>query len=122
MDICPYRNYRSTLVEDLERLAPFGAGNPPLVFATRNLKLTGYAAVGRAGEHLQLTIEDELGHTQHSIWWQGAGFSLPESKFDLAYSVRASTYRGQRDVQIEWIDYRLAKSQSISIEKSQTYD
>ena len=105
------------LVEDLERLAPFGAGNPPLVFATRNLKLTGYAAVGRAGEHLQLTLEDELGHTQHSIWWQGAGFSLPEAKFDLAYSVRASTYRGQRDVQIEWIDYRLVESQSISMEK-----
>jgi single-stranded-DNA-specific exonuclease len=105
------------LVEDLERLAPFGAGNPPLVFATRNLKLTGYAAVGRSGEHLQLTIEDELGHSQHSIWWQGAGYSLPEAKFDLAYSVRASTYRGQRDVQIEWIDHRLAESPSISFEK-----
>jgi len=104
------------LVEDLERLAPFGAGNPPLVFATRNLKLTGYAAVGRANEHLQLTIEDELGYIQRSIWWQGAGYSLPETKFDLAYSVRASTYRGQRDVQIEWIDYRLVEAQSISFE------
>jgi len=103
------------LVEDLERLAPFGAGNPPLVFATRNLKLTGYAAVGRANEHLQLTIEDELGHIQRSIWWQGAGYTLPETKYDLAYSVRASTYRGQRDVQIEWIDYRLTDAPSISL-------
>jgi single-stranded-DNA-specific exonuclease len=94
------------LVEDFERLAPFGAGNPHLVFATRDLRLTGYAAVGRSGEHMQLTIEDELGHTQSSIWWQGAGFQLPESKFDLAYSVRASTYRGQPGVQVEWIDYR----------------
>ncbi len=103
------------LVEDLERLAPFGAGNPPLVFATRNLRLTGYAAVGRSGEHLQLSIEDELGHTRQSIWWQGAGFTLPEGRFDLAYSVRASTYRGQRDVQIEWIDYRLEESSPPSI-------
>ncbi len=103
------------LVEDLERLAPFGAGNPPLVFATRNLKLTGYVAVGKASEHLQLTLEDELGHNGHSIWWQGAGNALPETKFDLAYSVRASTYRGQRNVQIEWIDYRQAESQPISL-------
>jgi single-stranded-DNA-specific exonuclease len=102
------------LVEDLERLAPFGAGNPPLVFATRNLILTGYAAVGRSGEHLQLTIEDELGYKQHSIWWQGAGSVLPEQRFDLAYSVRASTYRGQRDVQIEWIDYMLAGPLTVS--------
>ncbi len=106
---------RLNLVEDLERLAPFGAGNPPLVFATRNLKLTGYAAVGRAAEHLQLTVEDELGHLHRSIWWQGAGYPLPEINFDLAYSVRASTYRGQRDVQIEWIDYRLAENESISL-------
>jgi single-stranded-DNA-specific exonuclease len=107
------------LVEDLERLAPFGAGNPPLVFSTRNLKLTGYAAMGRANEHLQLTIEDELGYVQRSIWWQGAGYSLPETKFDLAYSVRASTYRGQRDVQVEWIDYRLVEVQSISLKSKE---
>jgi single-stranded-DNA-specific exonuclease len=103
------------LVEDLERLAPFGAGNPPLVFATRNVKLSGYMAVGRSGDHLLLTIEDELGHSQQSIWWQGAGNSLPETKFDLAFSVRASTYRGQRDVQIEWIDYRVAETDLLSL-------
>lgn len=105
------------LVDDLERLAPFGAGNPPLVFATRDLKLTGYAAVGRTGEHLQLTLEDELGHIQRSIWWQGSGYTLPESKFDLAFSVRASTYRGQRDVQIEWIDYRQVEALPVSLIK-----
>jgi single-stranded-DNA-specific exonuclease len=58
-----------------------------------------------------------LGHIQRSIWWQGAGYPLPETKFDLAYSVRASTYRGQREVQIEWIDYRLAETESISVER-----
>src|SRR4030066_833994 len=103
------------LVEDLERLAPFGAGNPALVLATRNLILTGYAAVGRNDEPLQLTIEDELGHTQRSIWWQGAGNNPPESTFDLAYSVRASTYRGQKDIQIEWVDYRLIEAPTITL-------
>ena len=103
------------LVQDIERLAPFGAGNPPVVLATRNLNLTGYVAIGRTDEHLQLTIEDELGYTQRSIWWQGAGFPLPQSPFDLAYTVRASTYKGQRDVQVEWIDYRLLETATLSI-------
>jgi single-stranded-DNA-specific exonuclease len=111
------------LVADLERLAPFGAGNPAPVFATRNLKLTGYAAIGRSGEHLQLSLEDELGYTCQSIWWQGAGYPLPQAKFDLAYSVRTSTYRGQRDVQIEWIDYRQVESGSPEISsKSQSVE
>ncbi|HSB66461.1 MAG TPA: hypothetical protein VLD65_07770, partial [Anaerolineales bacterium] len=64
--------------------------------------------------HLQLTLEDELGHTQRSIWWQAAGFPLPEGKFDLAYSMRTSTYRGQREVQLEWIDYRPLETEIIS--------
>ena len=103
------------LVQDIERLAPFGAGNPPVVLATRNLNLTGYVAIGRTDEHLQLTIEDDFGYTQRSIWWQGAGFPLPQSPFDLAYTVRASTYKGQRDVQVEWIDYRLLETATLSI-------
>jgi single-stranded-DNA-specific exonuclease len=111
------------LVEDIERLAPFGAGNPPLVFATRNVKLSGYVAVGRSSDHLLLSIEDELGHSQQSIWWQGAGNSLPETKFDLAFSVRTSTYRGQHDIQIEWIDYRLEEGDLLSLDsKKQTIE
>jgi hypothetical protein len=76
------------------------------VLATRGLKVTGYASVGRSDEHLLITVEDEDERSQRVIWWQGANVPLPEGRFDLAYSVRASTYRGQRDVQVEWLDAR----------------
>ncbi len=94
------------LVEELERLAPFGPGNPPLTLASKGLSLTSHATVGRNGEHLQLIVEDEDGTAQKVIWWQGAGSPLPQGRFDLAYVVRASDYRGQRDVQVEWVDAR----------------
>ncbi len=99
------------LVEQLERLAPFGSGNPPLTLVSRGLSLTSHSTVGRTGEHLQLTVEDDAvgangGTTQRVIWWQGAGWPLPQGRFDLAYVVRASDYRGQRDVQVEWVDAR----------------
>jgi single-stranded-DNA-specific exonuclease len=94
------------LVEDLERLAPFGPGNPPLTLVSRGLSLTSHSTVGRTGEHLQLTVEDDEGTAQRVIWWQGAGWPLPQGRFDLAYVVRASDYRGQRDVQVEWVDAR----------------
>jgi len=102
------------LVTDIERLAPFGTGNPPVILASRGVSLAGYTAVGKHGEHLLMTIEDELGYKQQAIWWQGADQSLPEGKFDLAYTVRAATYRGQKDVQLEWIDFRPTATQSIS--------
>ena len=94
------------LAEQLERLAPFGAGNPPLVLATENLTLTSRTAVGRDDEHSLLIVEDEAGNSQRVIWWQSAGLSLPEGRFDLAYTARASDFRGQRDVQITWVDAR----------------
>jgi single-stranded-DNA-specific exonuclease len=94
------------LVENLERLAPFGPGNPPLTLVSKRLSLTSYTPVGRTGEHLQLIVEDEEGTAQRVIWWQGADWPLPQGRFDLAYVVRASNYRGQRDVQVEWVDAR----------------
>ena len=98
------------LVADLERLAPFGPGNPPLVLASAGLRLVNQAAVGRSGEHLLLTVEDESGFSQRVIWWQGAEWlaaePLPEGRFDLAYTVSASTFGGQRELQVQWLSAR----------------
>jgi len=102
----PLSDLSLDLVEEIERLAPFGAGNPPLTLASKGLVLKSHTPVGRSGEHLQLSVEDEAGTTQKVIWWRGANESLPEGRFDLAYIVRASDYRGQRDVQVEWVDAR----------------
>jgi len=94
------------LVEQLERLAPFGPGNPSPTLATKDLHLVGQSGVGRKGEHLQLLVEDGMGRQAKVIWWQGVNWSLPEGRFDLAYVVRASDYHGQPEVQIEWVDAR----------------
>ena len=98
------------LAQDIERLAPFGNGNPPLTLATRGLKLAGRKGLGRRGEHLQVEVEDEAGQRQRVIWWRGAGKDLPGGKFDLAYTLRSSSFQGQREALIEWLDYRQLES------------
>ena len=95
------------LVADMDRLAPFGPGNPPLVLAVRNVALTSEAIIGRTGEHRRLTVEDAKERAQTVFWWQGAGWPLPEGRFDLAVTVRANDYRGAAEVQVEWVDARL---------------
>jgi single-stranded-DNA-specific exonuclease len=102
----PLERLTMDLVETLDRLAPYGPGNPSLTMATRNLVLRSFSPIGKGAEHLQLIVEDPTGATRKVIWWQGAGFPLPEDRFDLAYSVRASNYRGERSVQIEWVNAR----------------
>ena len=93
-------------VEEVERLAPFGPGNPSLTLATRGVSLKSYTTIGRTGEHLKLILEDEEGRTQQALWWRAEESALPQGPFDLAYAVRASDYQGQRDVQVEWIAAR----------------
>lgn len=94
------------LVAGLEQLAPFGPGNPALVFAAKNLSLVHSSAIGRSGDHMQMIVEDTEGQTRKVLWWGGAGWPLPQGRFDLAYTLRASNYRGQREVQVEWLDFR----------------
>jgi single-stranded-DNA-specific exonuclease len=108
------------LVEELERLAPFGPGNPPLALVSERLTLNSHTPVGRSGEHLQLIVEDEAGTTRKVIWWQGAGSPLPQGLFDLAYAVRASDYRGQRDVQVEWVDARPIEEPAATLRPAPT--
>lgn len=90
----------------LEKLAPFGAGNPPPVFAAQDIRLQFATPIGRLGEHLLMTVEDEQDNTYRLIWWQGAGWPLPQGVFDLAYRLRASSYNGEAQIQFEWVDFR----------------
>ena len=97
--------------ELLEALAPFGAGNPSLTFGTHRVSLRSVATIGKNREHLRLTVEDENQNIQSVLWWGGAGSELPEegSKFDIAYSLRASTFRGDKQVSLQFEEFRIVE-------------
>jgi single-stranded-DNA-specific exonuclease len=97
--------------ESLEALAPFGAGNPSLTMATQKVSLRSVATIGKAREHLRLNVEDENGNVQSILWWGGAGEELPEegSKFDIAYSMRASSFRGVQQVTLQFEEFRIVE-------------
>ena len=107
------------LVADLDRLAPFGPGNPHLTLVSRNLTLKSHRTLGRDAEHLLLQVEDESEVSQQVVWWQGAGWPLPEGRFDLAYHVSASTFGGQRGVQVEWVDFRPLEEAEVVVQTEQ---
>jgi len=108
----PLADVSLELACELARLAPFGPGNPPPVFASREMRLISHAPLGRHAEHSLMIVGDEQGHTQWVIWWGAAVESLPEAalsgaRFDLAYTLRPSTFRGQAELQVEWADLRV---------------
>jgi len=108
------------LATSLEMLAPFGAGNPALTLASRDVTMKSVSTIGKAKEHLRLNIEDEAGNVQSILWWGGAGGELPEadSKFDIAYSLRASSYRGQKQVTLQFEEFRVVEEKTIEVKKA----
>ena len=107
------------LANALETLAPFGAGNPELTLATRGVTLKSATEIGKTKEHLRLQVMDEEGKSQSLLWWGGAGEELPpqETKFDVAYSLRANSYRGQRQVTLQFEEFRVVEEVPIEIKQ-----
>jgi len=93
-------------VREIDRLAPFGEGNPAVTFAAREVSVEHDRTFGRKGEHREVTIADREGHTQKLIWWRGAEIDLPEAPLDVAFQIKTSTFRGETALSIEWVDFR----------------
>jgi single-stranded-DNA-specific exonuclease len=111
----PLSDLSLDFVADLERLAPFGPGNPPLTLVSCDLRVRGKRTLGRDQAHLLVIVEDAWGTAQEVIWWDGAGETLPDGKFDLAYTVRANDYRGARGVQVTWVAARPVDEAEVEV-------
>jgi single-stranded-DNA-specific exonuclease len=92
----------------LERLKPFGPGNPAVQFLARNLaQQRPPKRMGTENQHLKLWTTDGMA-THEAVWWGARDESLPEGRFDLAFTPQISDYNGRRSVQLKVLDWRPA--------------
>ncbi|NDJ78940.1 MAG: single-stranded-DNA-specific exonuclease RecJ [Chloroflexi bacterium] len=103
------------LAGELNRLAPFGEGNPRITLATRELTLKSAAMIGRAQHHRRLTVQDAAGNEQKVLWWNSADEALPEGLFDIAYELEISAFRGETELQFTLVDYRRSPSAPVEV-------
>ncbi len=95
------------LLNTLQKLAPFGAGNPPVTLAVKGLRVQRQALFGRARTHRKVTVADEAGNSAQVIWWNSSDLPLPEGTFDLALRISKDTWRrAQNALQLLWVDAR----------------
>lgn len=94
------------LVEGLRRIAPFGAGNPPITFGIKQLKMKNARSLGKANEHYRLSFEDQGGISGQVVWWQADESAIPavDELFDLACTIRENEYKGKSEILIQYVD------------------
>lgn len=103
------------LVEQVQRLAPFGNGNPQPVFLTRGLTLADDRRMGRDGTHRRLILQDEKENKQPLVWFNGADEQLPEGPLDFAYTFNINEYKGERSLQLMYKDIRASEADSLTV-------
>jgi single-stranded-DNA-specific exonuclease len=96
------------LVEALDRLAPFGVGNPRPVFDARGVEIV--AGPSRLKErHLAMTVRQD-GRLFRAIAWRAADriglLDAHRAGLDLAYSVDRNTWRGESTLELQVADIR----------------
>jgi len=99
---------------------PFGEGNPPLVFLSRNVSMADAQIIGKsARNHLKLTLD--FGHYKWpALLWDGAGrletdFSFKErDKVDVLYKLSLNRWNGDERPQLELYDIRRSGSESVT--------
>jgi single-stranded-DNA-specific exonuclease len=93
----------------LERLGPFGQGNPRPVFATLGVRLAAPPRrVGSKNDHLQFAVTDNSA-TVRCVAFRMAHVEkklLEADAFDIAYEVQLNTYNGNTTVEFVVLDVR----------------
>lgn len=101
----------AALVEQLDRLGPFGNGNRRPLFACRGVELAGTPrVVGKTGEHLQLQLRQN-GRMMKAIAFKAAPLLdrlKPGVRIDLAVEPTINEWNGSRSVELEVKDVQFA--------------
>ncbi|HRW07937.1 MAG TPA: DHHA1 domain-containing protein, partial [Caldilineaceae bacterium] len=108
----PLKQLTLTLAEDLQRLAPFGNGNPTPRFLSRNLVVAEDRRIGREGTHRRLTVQSADGAKVPVIWFNGGDVEIPTGPVDLVYTMGINEYRGERTLQLQFVALRAAEEVS----------
>jgi len=99
------------LLEEVQRLEPFGSGNPKPVFAARKVRLAAPPRVLKE-KHLKLRVT-QGGEAFDALAWRQAGRSRElESgrSLDLAFTLDANVYQGVSSLQLILRDLRRTES------------
>ncbi len=105
----PLSVFTLDVVRELEKLAPFGMGNPRPLMCCENVEVEEKRVVGKDSRHISLALR------QHAAKLRGVAFGAAERiddlvlgrPLDVAFRPKINEYNGRVSVQLEIVDWRL---------------
>ncbi len=93
----------------IQKLAPFGQGNPQPTFLTREVAVVDCRTMGDGSEHLRLKLK------QGGMVWDGVGFGLGNylsevsSPLDIVYNLEVDHWGGEERLRLNILDFASVK-------------
>ena len=91
------------LASELNRLEPYGAGNPRPVFVTRNLRIMSDPRVMKE-RHLKMFLFGEGGRPLEAVWWnclEGMEQTpVKDARIEVAYTIETNAWQGETRIQL----------------------
>jgi single-stranded-DNA-specific exonuclease len=102
--ICTLDEIDARLVDELERLEPFGQGNPSVQIGIENVRHTR-APQRLKDEHWKMWLTNGS-KSIVALWWGAGDRQCPTGDFDLAAVPEWSDFDGQRQLQLKVLECR----------------
>ena len=89
----------------IQKLAPFGRGNPQPTFLSRRVEIVDCHTMGNNREHLRLKVR------QGNMVWDGVGFRLSNylaeisSHLDIVYNLEVDRWGGEERLRLNILDF-----------------
>ncbi len=98
------------LVEELERLEPFGKGNTKPLFAEKNLRVISPRILGKNQNVLKFQVEDARGLRMDAVYFGDVRACMEymgqKKRMSFTYYPTVNEYMGRRSLQITVVNYR----------------
>jgi single-stranded-DNA-specific exonuclease len=101
----PLSVFAGETFKDIQRLAPFGSGNPLPAFVSRHVEIVDQRPIGSQGEHLGLKLK------QGGIAWDAIGFRFGNraqevtTYLDIAYNLDIDRWNGGERLRLKLLDF-----------------
>jgi single-stranded-DNA-specific exonuclease len=108
--VASLRQFTLALVNDLQRLGPFGHANRRPMLACQRLEIAQVPRrVGKTGDHLQIQVRDETGMMKCIAFGYGGMFEqlTPGVRVDLAVEPVINGFNGRSNVELEVKDLKV---------------
>jgi single-stranded-DNA-specific exonuclease len=98
------------LHDAIEKLKPFGPGNPTPLFAAKGVKVVSFSTVGKEGAHLRLRLQSQTGKIINAIAF-GFGDRAEDlslgAMIDVLFEVNVNEWNGNRELQLRLEDLKI---------------